>query len=93
MIRGALDSLDKRLERESEFRRLSGSDLKALIRKQTIESISTNGGSKVHKVYTKSPETIGSSPGLEGSRGVEGWVLGSRLRTKGARGREGEVNT
>ena len=72
---------------------MNSSDLKVLIRKRTIESISISKGSKVRKVYTKSPETIGSSLGLKGSREVEGWVLGSRLRTKGARGREGEVNT
>ena len=58
-----------------------------------MESVSAGGGSRVRRACTKSPETIGSSLGLEGSGGVEGWVPGNRLRTEGARGREGEVNT
>ena len=72
---------------------MNSSDLKVHIRKRTIKSVSTGRGSRVRKVYTKSPETIGSSLGLEGSGGVEGWVPGNRLRTEGVRGREGEVNT
>jgi hypothetical protein len=63
VIKTVLGSLDKRLERESKFRQLSGSDLKALIRKRTIESTSVGEGSKVRKASAQSPKTIKSSPG------------------------------
>jgi hypothetical protein len=63
VIKAALGSLDKRLERESKFRQLSGSDLKALIQKQTIESTFVGEGSKVCKASAQSPKTIKSSLG------------------------------
>jgi hypothetical protein len=78
VIKAALGSLDKRLERESEFRQLSNSDLKALIQKRTIESTSVGEGFGVRKASAQSPKTIESSPGprarapkVGAGRGVE----------------------
>jgi hypothetical protein len=63
MIKTALSSLNKHLERKSEFRQLSGSDLKALIQKQTIKSTFVSKGSRVCKTSAQSPKTIKSSLG------------------------------
>jgi hypothetical protein len=61
VIKTVLSNLDKRLKRKSEFRQLSSSDLKALIRKRTIESTSVSKGSRVRKASVQSPKTIKSS--------------------------------
>jgi hypothetical protein len=99
VIGAALGSLDKRLERESEFRQLSGSDLKALIRKRTMESTSVGGGSGVRRASAQSPETIESSPGprarapeVGAGGGVEAWGQGVEARTGEAGAEDAEVN-
>jgi hypothetical protein len=86
-------SLDERLELESKHKPLRMSAIVALIRERTVEEdVSVGGGCVVPRACGESPETIGSSPGLEGGGGVEGGVRGDGPRTGGAGARDSEVN-
>ena len=85
-------SLDERLELESKHKPLPMSAVMALIRERTVEGASMGGGCVVLRACGESPETIGSSQGLEAGGGVEGGVRGDGLGTGGAGARDAEVN-
>jgi hypothetical protein len=59
-----LSTLNNRLKLESKFRQLSKLELKALVQKQTIKSLSVGKGSEVARACAESPRTI-RSPGAE----------------------------
>ena len=86
-------SLDERLELESKHKPLRISAVIALIRERTVEGASVGRGYVVHRACSESPETIGSSSGLEAGGGVEYKVQGDRPRTGGTGARDTEVNT
>ena len=85
-------SLDERLELESKHKPLRMSAVVALIRERTVEGASVGGGCVVHRACGESPETIGSSSGLEAGGGVEYKVRGDGPRTGGTGARDAEVN-